>query len=49
VDTAEALVAGSGMRDLHVYLGDREITDLVDARLEYRSAADGLNMRSSAR
>jgi hypothetical protein len=49
VDTAEALVAGAGMRDLHVYLGDREITDLVDARLEYRSAADGLNMRSSAR
>jgi hypothetical protein len=49
VDVSEAMVANSGIRDLHVYLGDREITDLVDARLEYRSAADGLNMRSSAR
>jgi hypothetical protein len=42
--------AKAGMTPMwQFYLGDREITDLVDARVTYWSNTDARNIRSSLR
>ena len=38
---------GGGTPTWHFYLGDREITDLVDARMEYRSEQESRDLRSA--